>query len=336
MRVRTLVTITLVAVAASPAVAFAKPTLHEPIPVTAIDREQLEKNFTGASLEGLFTGLNVSGYSAGVLTVDGSVGYNFNSFGSIGGHEFYAGVEGSLGLQLPTDRFEAWGAVKAGPEIAPTTWAYGRFAVGSISGTPVVGFGGGVETGIGNSWSVYSEFMARRAIASTSFEYGVRGGLHYYFDSEAPGSSRLPDLPQIFDASSHTFYVGTSVGFVPTASTIIPSLDFGVNCAQAADLDLGLRGRVGVQLSSSHAFELWGGGQVGFNLNDQAKLYGFGEFGTIGGGLYNSIGAGGEYRVAGGWGLYGEGFSRGALGTATEFGGRVGLRHYFEPIDSGH
>jgi len=339
MRVQVLLAVSVIAVVASSS-AMAKPVINTPIPTTVFNQEDLRRAGV-SSLEGLFVGGGASGFSAGVVTVNGSVGYNFDSFGGVGGTEIYTGVEGSFGLQLPTSRFETWITGKAGPEISPGTWGYGRFGLGVINSTPVWSAGIGFETKIQGPWSAFGEFLVRGGVGSGLSEFGVGGGLHYYLDTEAPSqatnfSTGMKGWPDVFNAQSHSFYVGASVGFVPSKSTIIPSVDFGVNCMHAADLELGLRGRVGVQLSSSHAFELWGGGQVGFNLNDQAKLYGFGELGTIGGGLYNSIGAGGEYQVGRGWGLYGEGFTRGSLGTATEFGARLGLRHYFESIDTGH
>ncbi|MEP7240722.1 MAG: hypothetical protein ABI697_07545 [Devosia sp.] len=287
---------------------------------------------------GLYVGVGGGGYSSGVMTLEGNIGAKFDGFGGWGGGNIYYGVEGSAGIQLPTNRFELWAYGKAGPEIGQGTWLYGVGGIGVIDMTPVWGIGAGIEKNITDRLSLYGEFLGRGSFASTPSELGFRFGAHYalqptdYNGGGKPFLSGLngPDLSGLFGSTSHSLYIGGSLGFLPDPGVFISSVEFGVNCMHAADLELGLRGRIGLQLDYNY-LEAWGGVAVGKNINDHFKLYGFGELGTINSSLVQSLGVGVEYKLGSNVGLYGEGFEFGALGgSSIEIGSRIGARWYFD------
>lgn len=276
---------------------------------------------------GPYVGWEFGGFSSGVVAMSGVAGYTWSGLAAT---NLIFGVEGTLGLQLPTNSFEVWGWGRTGIPLNTNMWAYGTGGLGIVGGTLAYGVGGGTQLALGNGIALDLKAVARAPAGSLPTEVGVLAGLDFSIGS-APantigGAVRAPSVDGLFDAPK--LEGGGSLGVVPSTGAIVPGGSMQLLFPSGNGIDVGLRGSVGVQVPSGVA-ELFGGGQIGYTPSDKYGFYAFSDLGVIGATPANAFGVGASFQLGPQWSVKPELFGRGAVGSITEGGVKVGMYYDF-------
>jgi hypothetical protein len=314
--------------------AQAAPLLDEvPLVVDTISGDDIAKLGTGDISELLYLAPSVSVFGGGSYAPEIGAGIKLRG---IGDPRLNLSIEGSAALYQPGSVEELWIGSRLGFTLDDINKIeiVGSSSVGLIGGTPSYRFGIGGEIPVLTSADLFIEGTAAGHFGGSPTDIGIRGGLHFF-----PG--RITELDQLdvlngpsggLYGSGTGFYAGGSVTVMPGAGAAVPAIDFGATLGIGNGFDIGPRVSLGLQVPANN-YEAWLGVEAGYQVSRELRAHVFGELGTIGGGgPYNRIGIGGEYRIDPSIALVGELSGRGAIGDFGEFGAKFGFRHYFNLV----
>jgi hypothetical protein len=248
--------------------------------------------------------------------------------------KFDLGLRGSLGMQFPAGTYEASAGGEVGYELTPALRGLLFGEVGTIGGFIFNRVGVGAEFKATPTFSLVGELSGRGApgtLTEGGFKFGGRYTLAPESDWEDPITIDIGPT-----AAAPEFFIGKSLGVIPTGGYVIPSIEAGVTLPlHGSGFETSLRGELGYVHPSGDILGL-AGVDLGYQLTPDFKLSGGVGVGSIGGFPINRISLGGQYNLNDSFALRAEGFAQGGLGTLSESGLKVALRYIHSNLAAGN